>query len=261
MRCGSWKAVSKREAVGAIGRTFKEAVVLGIAIVATGSASANVDLMLNGNFEGPVGNFTANAGPGVTQLDGGSSALTGWDVIGGLTKQGAPTGIAWESNANPQGFQASDGSYFLNLAGSDGLSHRGGVSTDASIGTISGQYYALSFDLGSCSASGGDGVNPVVKVMISGAGSRYFIGNNNVSGTGSHWQTETMVFEANSSATFITFNNCTGLKTTDAFVGLDNIRLEVTTVPEAGTWAAGLGGLALMIAAFGLSAKKPKAAA
>jgi hypothetical protein len=86
--------------------------------------------------------------------------------------------------------------------------------------------------------------------------SAYFTGDNEVSGSGSSWQTETLTFQASSDNTFISFNDCVALGDTDLFVGLDNVSLVV--VPELPTSLTGLGGLALVMAAIGFSSKRPK---
>ena len=221
-----------------------------LGIVVTQGVLAGV--LINGGFEDLGANFQANAGPGVMELQGNSSdaaVITGWHVQGGINAVALPAGIAWMSNDNLLGFRAAAGSYFLNLAGADGQSHRGGVTLDQSFATVPGQSYALSFALGTCSAANGDAVPPILRVILDGNPSvRYFQGNTAFSDAGlvkSHWETETFVFQATGTATFVTFNNCTGLLATDQLIGLDDVRLVV--VPEGSPARAGMGAVVLAL--------------
>lgn len=237
--------------VGVVLRSCGRMAAVGAFVAAGWGAHATL-LIPNGSFE--QGAFSAN--DGVMQLSAGSATITGWTVIGGVTQLGAPAGVAWESGANASGFMASAGAYFLNLAGADGMSHRGGVTTTDAIATTAGRYYQLSFDLGSCA---GDTLNPVVKVTINGQpGGPIFTGHyglGGVSAGNSYWQTETLTFEATSDSTWIGFNNCTRFQTTEELVGLDNVTLAV--VPETGTFLAGFGALVLAVGA-GVGSKRAK---
>lgn len=241
-------------------RPSGRALLVGTMLTTGWSAGAN--LISNGSFEEFTRSFTANAGAGVVELSGGiadSGAIPGWSVISGINAWGHPAGIALETSAS--GFSPSQGSYFLNLAGADGTSHFGGVTLDQPIATIPGQHYKLTFDLGSCSQASGDPVNPVMRVMIDGQpGAQYFTGDNQVAGTGSaksYWQMETITFTANSVATFVTFNNCTAFRATDAFVGLDNVVL--VQVPDSGPSLGGVAALFLVVGAFGSCWRPSKA--
>jgi hypothetical protein len=246
--------------------------------------TAEASLIINGSFEDSTGSFSANQGagvmqdppgsrsfqtqpafsanqgPGVMQLAGGSTAIQGWIVQGGLTRQGGLVGVAWESNDNASGFQADDGQYFLNLAGNDGSSHRGGITLAQNITTLPGQWYTLSFALGSCSAANGDSVNPVVKVTVNGSGGTgFFQGDNSAPGLwkgNSYWQNESLTFKATSDTTFITFNAATSLRAADSFIGLDNVSL--VAVPECTTAVPGFGALGLVMAAMRFRSKGRK---
>jgi len=249
-------------AVKAALRQVQGAIPVGMFLLA--GFTANGTVIFNGSFEDLGGSFAANQGQGVMQLNGSvgdAGTISGWDASGGITSQGHASGIAWESNNNASGFKASAGNFFLNLGGYDGSSHRGGVTLAQSLSTIQGQSYRLSFDLGSCSVANGDPVGPVVRVTLNGQPStESFTGASTFVASPletSHWQTETLVFQATSSATFISFNNCTDLSTTtEAFVGLDNVSIMV--VPEGGTWCSGMGAVVLCLTAIRFGSKGPK---
>ena len=63
----------------------------------------------NGSFE-DITTFVDNTGQDVDVLPGGSTAITGWTVLPGHT-------VSWIGPSNPLGLAATEGSYFLNLAG------------------------------------------------------------------------------------------------------------------------------------------------
>jgi hypothetical protein len=254
--CEGLKRHEKPEAQKDFSKQFGRVWILGMLFVTGWTTEAG--LIINGSFES--GAFSANQGPGVMELDGGSTAIQGWIVQGGLTGQGVPVGIAWESNDNTSGFKAADGDYFLNLAGSDGSSHRGGITLAQDIITVPGQWYTLSFAMGSCSAADGDSINPVVKVTVNGScGACCFAGDNSVPSSGgvkSYWQNESLTFQASSATTFITFNASTSLRAADSFIGLDNVGL--VPVPESTTAVAGFGALGLAMAAMRFNSRGRK---
>jgi len=257
--------VSIVQTMGRVGRlsgVASRTVVVGLLLVAGLPAQA-LPLVSNGSFSDPGALFVPNAGPGVMQLGNGDTSISGWNVIGGINRVAQPDGIAWETGANPQGLQPSVGSYFVNLGGADGTSHYGGITLSSPITTVPGDTYILTFDFGSCSLASGDAVNPVLKVLVSGIGCDYYTGNNAVAQT--TWTTETLQFQATSTATFITFNNATGLSYVDSLVGLDNVGVVHVppvspAVPEAKTTLIGALALVVVLGVLGRRSPASKAA-
>jgi hypothetical protein len=186
------------------------------------------------------------------QLLNGSTVITGWTVNGG---GGGPGGdIAWELNANqngnPWGFNASDGTHFLDLTGyiNDSSIPHGGITLSQTVNTVIGQEYYLSFDVGSSRAFS-DGQDPQVTVTVNGTPASYaFTGNVNLpdsAGSNNHWQEAGFYFSSTGTPATIAF-----LATTpgyDRVIDLDNVSL--VAVPEPATIISG----ALLLLPFGAS--------
>jgi Protein of unknown function (DUF642)/PEP-CTERM motif len=207
-------------------RMLLAGVSLAGAVLAAGGSQAN--LLTNGSFE--TGAFVDNTGQDTDSLPVGSTAITGWTVIG---QPGA-----WIGPTNPFSLTASSGSYFLDLTGYQSGAPFSGVSQ--SIATVAGAQYSLTFDLGSSSIYGlEDGVT-----ASAGGASGVFTSTNGGSST-NLWQTETLNFTATGTSTLISLIGNSG----DNYIGLDNVDvLETRGVPEPATWTmmilgfAGLGG-------------------
>jgi len=111
--------------------------VLTICLAAVVATPAGANLIVNSSFETPV---VPNGG--FTNFPGGSTAITGWTVVGVdsavTNKNFTQSGIT---------FQSQDGNQFIDLAGVTSNSNTSGVTQ--SIATVSGQPYSLSFYVGS----------------------------------------------------------------------------------------------------------------
>jgi hypothetical protein len=196
--------------------------VTALALAICMSSAAHADnLIVNGSFE-DITNFIPN-GDDTMVLPLGSTAMPGWTVVG---QDGS---LAWIGPTNPfSGLTASDGSYFLDLTAYRDAPPYGGVAQ--TITTIPGNFYLLSFDLGSSLFQGiPDGI-----LATAGSTSENFIST--LVGT-NQWQTETMMFQATDTSTLITL---TGSLASYSNIGLDNVSVSSVPGPIAG---AGLPGL------------------
>jgi hypothetical protein len=184
--------------------------------VASPAVAAN--LLVNGSFE--TGAFV-NSGAGYSQLFAGSTAMTGWTVVG--------TQIVWGGPANVDAVVAPNGSYFLDLT-SYGAQGAGNSGVTQTIATTIGQSYNLSLQLFNPIDAAAIGVNVVAgatATTLNGIGLRSFN------------------FIATGTSTPITITQGAGV----FFVGLDNVSVTTNAVgaPDAGSsvtlFLAGLLGL------------------
>jgi hypothetical protein len=226
---------------------------LGMLSLVLGATSiAKADLITNGSFE--EGTFTPNISldePGKTggmKLYNGDTSITGWRV---MNQSGGD--IVWALNSdepqgNPWKLKASDGKMFLDLTGYANNFNfpKGGIQLAQTAATQNGQYYKLTFDVGSSSSF--DNLNPVVQVSVNGnPASHTFIGNVSLPDNlpfENHWQTVEFTFKAFGPST-ISFTAWT--PGVDRAILLDNVRL--TAVPEPATVLAG----ALLLLPLGVS--------
>jgi choice-of-anchor C domain-containing protein len=180
-----------------------------------------VSLITNGSFE------DGTTYPGEIGLNGGSTAITGWTVIGGFQA------IDWVGI----GWQAQDGNRSLDLNGRS----VGGI--EQLIPTVGGQQYNLTFYLS------GNYAFPDTKTLTVSAGATS--GNYSYTVTLANspdsmlWQQEWLVFPATGSSTLIRFasttNNCC------YGPALDNVSVNATPLPAAlPLFATGLGALGLL---------------
>ncbi len=209
--------------------TFKTALTratLGAALVASLGVVQAASL-INGSFEDAAANNTAPSAIQTFSLGIGSTAMAGWTVIGDVT--------AWIGG--PQfGLTASAGNKFLDLTNYQGGPPFGGV--EQTVGTLAGTTYTLSFDLGSSSTY----LTPsaiAASVFLVDVGTLTQTFTSTATGV-NNWQSYTMNFTAANPFTTIRLLGTTG---TD-YIGLDNVALSVTAVPEPGTWAMMLAGMA-----------------
>ena len=194
--------------------------VLAVAVFGIGFVSHASNLLTDGSFE--LGNFVP-VEPGSMLLSAGATDITGWTVIN--------DGLAWDSPANPYGLTASDGNYFLDLAGDYNAAPYSGVQQ--TVATAIGFQYRLTFDIGTDimwdSNEGSIPVTPVSIQVIAGSSSGIFttttpVGNN-------QWESFTFDFTATSASTPISL---VGQASQDIqYIGLDNVDLEA--VPEPST--------------------------
>jgi len=201
------------------------------ALLAMLAGAARANLLANGSFES--GNF-APPGNATMSLPVGSTAITGWAVVGDVT--------SWIGTGNPWGLSASDGARFLDLTDYAPGVPFGGVTQ--TIATQAGATYRLSFDLGSSTYWG-----RVSAVQASAGGSSAsFTGA--ASGGNDDWESFSMLFTAASGSTAVTLQGLTG----QWYIGLDNVAVEwvggpPAAVPEpAAVWllVAGIGAMAAL---------------
>ncbi len=191
--------------------------------------SAQAASLINGSFETASANNTA---PGVLQtftLSVGSTAIDGWKVIG--------DDIAWIGGAQ-FGLTANDGSKFLDLTNYQDGPPFGGV--EQTFSTVAGTTYTLSFDLGSSSTY----ITPsavAASVLVVDVGTKTETFTSTALGA-NNWQSYSMTFTAANPTTTISLLGTTGRD----YIGLDNVALSVTAVPEPGTWAMMLAGVAAL---------------
>lgn len=165
----------------------------------------------------------------------GSTVITGWTVVTDAT--------AWIRGGNPFGLSASDGSQFLDLTNYSAGAPFAGMSQ--TIATTTGSTYTLAFDLGGSNAWGRPGA---IIANAGGTSASFTTGPASATTPNNDWYHETMSFVATSDLTTITLQGSVGFN----YIGLDNVSVllssteppPVTSVPEPGTWALMLAGLA-----------------
>lgn len=195
------------------------------AIAMTGSAHAN--LLNNGSFEQGT---LVNNGQATQSLPVGSTAMPGWTVVGDT--------ISWIDAGNPFSVSASNGSRFLDLTDYIPGAPFGGV--EQTVATTAGYQYLLSFDLGSSNLYG----RPSAITASAAGASQTFTGA--ATGTNSDWQTFSLSFTATGATTTITLVGQAGIN----YIGLDNVDLVLTAVPEPSSAALlmlGLAGVGVLV--------------
>lgn len=189
----------------------------------TASAHATVN---NGSFENPgvgVGSFAS--------YGGGSTAITGWTVVGNqvavISSSYVESGIT---------FNSQSGAAWLDLTGAGSNQASNGVTQD--VATIIGQLYRLSFYVGSAT-NNSNILASTVDLSIAG-GTRVGFTNTTAPLTSMNWQQFTVDFVATGALTNISFFN--GSSPNNNLSGLDNVTLEVIPAPGAAA-LLGLSGL------------------
>jgi hypothetical protein len=196
-------------------KTFRLAFPLVLSLAVASSASAAS--IINGSFEAPtvpVGSFTNFAG--------GSTAITGWTVVG--VDSSVVSGTFAQSGIT---FQAQSGNQWIDLAGVTSNSSNSGVRQG--IATTVGQSYEVSFYVGS--ALGGGVFAPATVDLSINGGPRTSYFNPAAPTTMLDWKLFTVPFIATSSMTTLTFLN--GSASNNFLTALDNV--SITTVPEPST--------------------------
>lgn len=188
-----------------------------VCLVAASSVQAQVNLVVNGSFEDPV----IPAGGTVTYV-GGSTAITGWTVVGVDSSLVSTTFM--QSGIT---FQAQDGQQWLDAAGFRSNSMTSGVQQV--VPTAAGLLYALTFHVGSAR----DGTffdASSIDVQID-AGPRVRFTNPIAPSNMLHWQQYVVPFAAAGSTTTITFYN--GSAANNFLGALDNVSIFVVPEPTA----------------------------
>ena len=185
-----------------------------VAVVATPARAA---IIVNGSFEDP----TVPVGAFINFL-GGSTAITGWTVVG--VDSSVVNGTFTQNGIV---FQAQSGNQWIDLAGINSNSTTSGVTQN--VATAPGATYQLSFYVGS-STDNNFFFASTVDLSINGGPRASF--TNPVTPTNQlDWRQFTASFTATSATTNITFFN--GSAPSNFQSGLDNVSLsEVSVVPE-----------------------------
>lgn len=204
-------------------------------LAAAAPAAAATNLIVNGGFETPLPPAAS-----FTIFGGGSTALTGWQVLGPARNAVALLDNAYTEHSGVTVFEAQSGQASLDLSGGENTGPTAGVRQD--VATEIGRLYSLSFWLGNQDGSRNNNYTlpSTLTLSINGASPVSFT---NATETRDHvnWQLVTTSFRATSASTSIAFRNATPVA--DAFTGLDNVSL--TAAPEPATWAMMIGGLGL----------------
>jgi hypothetical protein len=190
----------------------------------TASAASSAALLLNGDFEtNGIGDTAIGYGPG-------STAITGWEVIGDNVQLTGSGHLGLFGN----------GGQWVDLTGTNEGFGKGLVSNAFS--TIAGQEYSLTFDLGSIPSFG----TAAVSVSVNGAFLGASINAPALSDTFAvDWAGRSLTFVADSALTSISFiGGVNGLQSSQSVIGLDNVA--VAAVPEPHEWAMMLAGLGLV---------------
>jgi hypothetical protein len=186
--------------------------------LATSSTEAAI---VNPSFELFGGSLSID---GALSLPAGTTALTGWNVVGGQ--------IAVLGSTNFWNLTPSDGEYFLDLTGRTAAGAAGfpkGVSQTLT-GLTVGQQYSVYMDLGvsndnaACVLCGG----PVSVIASVGGTSATFVHNSVDSGN--IWGTYGFSFLASSTAMDLTV---LGESAPGIYLGLDNVSVSAVPLPAA----------------------------
>lgn len=212
--------------------------LLAVALAILLAVPAGANLITNGSFEAPL----VPAG-GFTNFLSGSTAITGWAVVGPEASIVNGTYASFGLT-----FPAEDGKQWLDLTG-DGSNTLEGV--EQTVATTPGATYDLSYFVGNQVNPGGPyGTTSTVEVLVDGSVIQKATNSKGAGGAVQVWQQFATSFVAASSSTNIEFLNLD--PPTDNTNGLDNVVLtpgtSTTSTPEPSTF--GLFALGLCALAF-----------
>ena len=162
---------------------FIASIFVGLFLVTSVAHAAT--LLTNGSFETPVvpvGSFSSFAV--------GSSAITGWTVVGPAGTSVSPVSGTFAQNG--VAFIAQDGVQWLDLTGFNINSTEGVAQT---VGTTVGNLYQLSYFVGNTTGGGIFGTTSTVNVSITGV-APFSDTNSTASPTAQNWQQFTHTFVA-----------------------------------------------------------------
>lgn len=202
-----------------------KSVAYGIATAAValaiGNVTAHANLLTNGSFENYNG--ITPGGDGSFAAGVGATTITGWTVY-----TASSNGVAWIGPSNTYGIVSVDGTSgaSLDLQGYGTGGPYGGV--DQSIVTISGDTYALTFDLGGSPRDGG-----TYSIDASAGSTSQTFNYTPTPGTAvNNWVSETLDFTATGSSTLISLLG-TQSGGVEEYIGLDNADVEFVSGPSA----------------------------
>jgi hypothetical protein len=208
------------------------AVVL-VAAAAGAVHAAGPNLITNGSFEDGAYTPTYVAYPWYVKVNPGSpSVMPSWNVLG--------LSVGWLDNAYVT-ILASAGTKFIDLTDTRAPGN-GYATVQQNIATVAGEQYTLKFDLGA-TATGGTGANTVVgsaSAIVTVAGNSTQFDTTSMPAASFSWETKSLTFTALSTTTSIVFAGAAGFD----FIGLDNISVMATPVPEPSALALFFAGLA-----------------
>lgn len=197
-----------------------------------GTAHA-ANLVTNGSFEAP--NIV---GGGYVLYTTGSTAITGWTVLGNAGESIQLTPDTY------MGLQGSDGRQWLDLTGIYGYDK--GVRSDTFATTI-GATYHVSFDVGNYIPFG----QSTIGVSVNGGPEQLFVNTSLAANPKApmNWATFGFDWVADSTTTRLDFlGRANGVLSNNGGIGLDNVGFELVAppVPEPQAWALLLGGLGIV---------------
>jgi len=182
-----------------------------VAVLTLAVAPAEANMIVNGSFEDP----TVPSG-GYINYPAGSTAITGWTVVG--VDSAVVSGTFTQSGIT---FQAQDGIQWIDLAGVTSNSNSSGVTQD--VATMIGGVYELSFYVGSATDNSLFFAS-TVDLSIDGGG-RVGYTNPTAPSNMLDWKLFTVEFTATSTTTHLTFFN--GSAPSNYQCGLDNVSVRV----------------------------------
>jgi Protein of unknown function (DUF642)/PEP-CTERM motif len=206
------------------------------ALLGGASLAQAQNLLVNGSFESGAfvnqGNQTMSPAPG-------STVITGWTILTDAT--------AWINAGNPFGLTASDGNRFLDLTNYSAGAPFAAMSQ--TFATTAGATYTLTFDLGGSNAWGRP---DALIASAAGTSAAFTTGPASATTPNNDWYHESMTFTATGATTTLTLQGSAGFN----YIGLDNVAVALSSspgpvtpdpvpaIPEPGTWALMLAGLA-----------------
>jgi hypothetical protein len=189
------------------------------------ASNAYASIIVNGSFEDPVvvpiGTFQ--------NFIGGSTAITGWTVVG---IDSAVVNTTYSQNGIT--FNSQDGNQYLDLAGVSSNSTSSGVTQ--TISTLIGVNYLVNFYVGS--ATDNFQHFPSTVDLTIDDGLRIGYTNPNAPTTSVDWKLFTVPFIAQNTTTKLTFQN--GSASSNYLGALDNVSVTVSAVsavPEPSSFA------------------------
>ncbi len=211
---------------------------LSAAALAIAAPAAAQNLAVNGSFETPD-----QVPTGYTDYLVGSSAITGWTIVGVRGTYVSLVDSAYDGNPG-FAFPARDGTQWLDLAG---FSDNAPNGVQQAVATEIGASYLLSFYVGNVSGGPGNAFGTQSSVGVEfGSGGTDFACTNTIAGSTLTWQRCSQRFVASQASTLFTLRNLD--PTSDFSNAVDDFSIVriVAGVPEPSTWALLIAGFAMV---------------